>query len=43
MRQRPGMFERHPEIAHVYPSAAARILHKVIGLALGRPTRLAAQ
>jgi len=31
------MIERHPEITHVYPSTAAGALHKVIGLALGRP------
>ena len=32
------MIERHPALAPVEPSAAARTLHEVIGLALGRPT-----
>jgi hypothetical protein len=32
------MIQRHPEIAHVYPSAAAPALHKVIDLALRHPT-----
>jgi hypothetical protein len=30
------MVEHHPEVAYVDPSAAARALHKVIGLAIDR-------
>jgi hypothetical protein len=37
MRQRSGMFEHHPEIAHINPAATRRALHEMVELALRHP------